>query len=98
MPKKKPEPLEETEDETPSTGHNTLAPKELKNIVERAESILEEKRAIAEDFKELMAEAKSKGFDTRTVKEVIKFRAMDIETRQERQDLLDMYLQALGLL
>lgn len=95
MAKKKPE---NEEDDTPGVGHNSLHAKDLKNIIERAEAIVEEKRACAEDFKELMAEAKSKGFDARTIREVIKYRAMDIETRTERQDMLDMYLNALGLL
>jgi uncharacterized protein (UPF0335 family) len=100
MARKKAQLEEVEEDEPAGAGHNSLqlSAKELKNIVERIESLLEDKKALAEDLKELMAEAKAKGFDTRTVKEVIKFRAMDVSTRRERQELLDLYLSALGLL
>ena len=97
MPKKKPTTAELNE-EVAGIGHNSLSSKDLKNIVERAESILEEKKVLSEDLKELFVEAKSKGFDNRTVKEVIKYRALDQEVREERQALLDMYLSALGLL
>lgn len=97
MAKKKPTTAELSE-EVAGIGHNSLSSKDLKNIVERAESILEEKKVLSEDLKELFVEAKSKGFDNRTVKEVIKYRALDQEVREERQALLDMYLSALGLL
>lgn len=92
-------PKDEEAEDSPGIGHNnTLSTKELKNLVERIESIVGERKGLNEDIKEIMNEAKSKGYDKRTIRDVIKFRATDEDARRERQDLLDMYLNALGLL
>lgn len=69
----------------------------LKSFIERIERLEEEKAALAEDIKEVYAEAKSTGFDTPTMRKVIKLRKMDHEKRQEEEQLLDLYTAAVGL-
>lgn len=70
---------------------------QLKAFVERIERLEEEKATIAEDIKEVYAEAKSSGFDTKILRQVIRLRAQDSAERQEQEALLDMYLNALGM-
>jgi uncharacterized protein (UPF0335 family) len=69
----------------------------LKQFVERIEKLEEDKSNIAEDIKEVYAEAKSQGFDTKTMRQVIKLRKKDREQLQEEQSLLDLYKDALDL-
>jgi uncharacterized protein (UPF0335 family) len=84
---------------TAEVGDNSGAvrPEQLRGLVERAEKLLEEKAEIAEDFKQLMAEAKGAGYDTKMIKRVIKLRAMDTEQRLEEAMLLLIYSKALGI-
>lgn len=76
-------------------GSNTAA--ELKRIVERVERLEEEKKAIADDIKEVYAEAKATGFDTKVLRKVIALRKMDPSARTELQSLVDTYMHALGM-
>ena len=57
----------------------------------------EEKAAIARDVREIFAEAKSVGFDTKVMRQVIRLRKMEKADRQEQEELIDLYLQALGM-
>lgn len=75
-----------------------VASEELLLLIERWERLDEEKKAIADDQKDVMAEAKSRGFDTKTVREIIKLRKLTPEQRREREALLDTYKAALGML
>ena len=75
-----------------------FAKDQLKSIVERIERLEEEKAALAEDIKEVYAEAKANGFDTKILRTVIRLRKQDKNERQEQEALLDIYLQALGML
>ena len=68
----------------------------LKSFIERVERLEEEKKAIAEDIKEVMGEAKSTGFDPKIIRKVIKLRKMDNDARQEEEYLTDLYLAAIG--
>ena len=70
---------------------------QLKSIVERIERLEEEKSAIAADIRDIYAEAKANGFDTKVLRQVMKIRKMDQNERQERESLLDVYLHALGM-
>lgn len=70
---------------------------QLRSIVERIERLEEEKAATAADIKEVYAEAKGNGFDTPTIRRVIKLRKQDAAERQEAEALLDTYLAALGM-
>ncbi len=69
----------------------------LKSYVERIEHLEEEKAALAADIREVYAEAKGNGFDTKVMRQVIRLRKMDSGDRQEQEALLDLYKRALGL-
>jgi len=71
---------------------------QLRTIVERIERMAEEKQAIADDIKEVYAEAKANGFDTKILRVIVALRKLDSNERQERDALRDLYLQALGML
>ncbi len=71
---------------------------QLRSIVERIEKLEEERAAIAGDIKEVYAEAKANGFDTKTLRQVVRLRKQDSAERQEQEALLDLYLHALGMI
>jgi uncharacterized protein (UPF0335 family) len=68
----------------------------LRAFVERVERLEEEKRAIADDIKEVYAEAKGNGFDVKIMRKVVSLRRMDRDKRIEEETILDLYLSALG--
>ncbi len=69
---------------------------QLKSIVQRIERLEEEKKALAGDIKEVYAEAKSQGFDTKVLRKVIALRKRDASEKAEEDALIDLYLGALG--
>ena len=69
----------------------------LKSFVERIERLEEDKATIAVDIKEVYAEAKAFGYDTKIMRQVIRLRKMDPADRNEQEELLETYLNALGL-
>jgi uncharacterized protein (UPF0335 family) len=71
---------------------------QLRSIIERIERLEEEKSNIAVDIREVFAEAKGNGYDTKTLRQVIKLRKMENNEREEQEYLLDTYLRALGML
>jgi uncharacterized protein (UPF0335 family) len=75
-----------------------VARDQLRAVVERIEKLEEEKAAIAGDIKEVYAEAKANGFDTKTLRRVVQLRKQDSAERQEQEALLDIYLHALGMI
>jgi len=74
-----------------------IAQGQLKTIVERVERLEEEKKATADDIKEVYAEAKANGFDTKTLRKVVTLRKKDRAEREEEEAMLDLYLNALGM-
>ena len=74
-----------------------VSTEQLRLFIERIETLEEEKKGIADDIKDVYAEAKGTGFDTRTMKKIIALRQMDASFRQEADALLDTYRVALGL-
>ncbi|WP_430436833.1 DUF2312 domain-containing protein [Oceanibaculum nanhaiense] len=74
-----------------------IAGERLRSFIERIERLEEEKAALAGDIREIFAEAKGTGFDTKIMRQVLKLRKLDREDRQEQETLLDLYLQALGM-
>ncbi len=74
-----------------------IAGEQLRSIVERIERLEEEKKALADDIKEVYAEAKANGFDTKVLRVVIRLRKQDSAERAEQEALLDLYLHALGM-
>lgn len=76
----------------------SVARDQLRTIVERIERLEEEKKAIADDIRDVFAEAKANGFDTKTLRAVVKMRKIEPTERQEQEAMLDLYLSALGML
>ncbi|WP_323012922.1 DUF2312 domain-containing protein [Devosia sp.] len=76
---------------------DSVAQDQLRAFIERIERMEEEKAAIAADIKEIYAEAKGNGFDTKILRMVVRIRKQDANERMEQQALLDMYLGALGM-
>lgn len=69
----------------------------LLSFIQRVETMTEEKNAIADDIKEIYAEAKGVGFDVVTMKRIIKLRKLNDDSRAEAQGLLETYASAVGL-
>ena len=76
----------------------TVAADQLRTIVERIERLEEEKKEVAEQIKEVYAEAKANGFDAKTLRRIVSLRKKPNEEREEEEALLDLYLSALGML
>jgi len=74
-----------------------VAAGQLKAFVERIERLEEEKKGIADDIRDVFAEAKGQGFDTKVLRQVIRLRKKDASERQEEEALLDLYMHALGM-
>ncbi len=70
----------------------------LKSFIERIERLEEEKAALAADIKDVFAEAKGNGFDTKIMRQILKIRKMDKDDVDEQETLLDLYKQALGMM
>lgn len=74
-----------------------VAADRLRSFVERIERLEEERTALGADIREVYAEAKGVGFDTKIMRQVIKLRKMDQSDRQEQEHLLELYKRALGI-
>ena len=70
----------------------------LKAFVERVERLEEEKKAIADDVRDVYAEAKANGFDVKALRTVVKLRKLDLNERREQEAVLETYMHALGML
>ncbi len=79
-------------------GGGAIAADELRQIIERAERLEEEKKGITDDIKDVMAEAKGRGYDPKAIREILKVRRKKKEEYQEEQAILEVYLQALGMI
>jgi uncharacterized protein (UPF0335 family) len=78
-------------------GHNSVSAEQLRLFIERVERLEEEKKGVADDIKDVYAEAKSTGFDVKSMREIVKLRKMEKHHRDERDALLETYRNALGL-
>jgi len=76
---------------------DNVSVEQLRLFIERIERLEEEKKGIADDIKDVYLEAKSQGFDPKTMKTIVRLRKMDKNARQEMEALLDTYKAALGL-
>lgn len=74
-----------------------FAKEHLKSFIERVERLEEEKGALTADIREVYAEAKGQGFDTKIMRQVVRLRKLDKADRQEAEAMLDLYLGALGM-
>lgn len=75
---------------------NTVDGGHLRAFIERIEKLEEEKRAIADDIKDVYGEAKGTGFDPKIMRKIVSLRRQDKNKRQEEEEILDLYLSALG--
>jgi uncharacterized protein (UPF0335 family) len=85
------------ETELNETTSQTVAAGQLRAFIERIERLEEEKQAIADDIKDVYAEMKGSGFDTKAVRTIIRLRKKDQAERQEEEAMLDLYKAALGM-
>lgn len=85
-------------DSDKSSRDGPIASRELLLGIERIERLEEEKKGISDDIKDVYAEYKSRGFDIKTMREIVKLRKLTPEQRREREAMLDTYKAALGML
>jgi uncharacterized protein (UPF0335 family) len=76
---------------------DNISAEQLRLLIERVERLEEEKKGISDDIKDVYAEAKSTGFDVKTMKTIVRLRKMEKHHRDEAEMLLETYKQALGL-
>ena len=69
----------------------------LRAFIERVERLEEEKRALADDIKDVFGEAKANGFDVKIMRKIVSIRKQDRDKRIEEETILDLYLAALGM-
>ena len=75
----------------------SIAADELRLLIERIERLEEEKKAMADDIRDVYAEAKARGYDPKTMRTVVRLRKMETHVRQEAEAILDTYKAALGI-
>ena len=90
------DPQSSTPEKDESDAIGAAAREQIKAFVARIERLEEEKAGIAADIKEVYAEAKAMGYDTKVLRKVISLRKQDRQERQEQEALLELYLGALG--
>ena len=76
---------------------DNVSAEQLRLFIERVERLEEEKKSFQDDIKDVYAEAKSTGFDTKTMKAIVRLRKMEKHHRDEADALLETYRNALGL-
>jgi uncharacterized protein (UPF0335 family) len=81
----------------PTVDTESVAQDQIRAFIERIERMEEEKAAIADDIKEIYAEAKGNGFDTKVLRQIIRIRKQDAAERMEQEALLELYMAALGM-
>jgi uncharacterized protein (UPF0335 family) len=84
---------------TPAPGNNSAA--QLQSIVERIERLEEEKKSIADDIKDVYAEAKGNGFEVKALRRIVRLRRMDQVQKaahEEVESIVELYMQSLGML
>lgn len=81
----------------PDTEVGGIAADRLRSIIERVERLEEEKKALSSDIKDIMAEAKSAGFDVKVIRQVIRIRKQEPAEVEEQETLMDLYRRALGM-
>ena len=82
---------------TQTVSSDSVAQDQLKAFVERIERMEEERATVVEDIKEIYAEAKGNGFDTKVLRQIIRIRKQDRAERAEQESLLELYMSALGM-
>ena len=86
-----------TTEAAPASDVGGIAQAQLKSMIERIEHLEEEKKGIADDIKDIYAEAKGQGFDVKVLRKIISLRKKSKEDRQEEEELLELYKSAIGM-
>lgn len=87
-----------TDEPENNVGHNSgVSADRLRSFVKRIEKLEEDKSAIGEDLKEVYSEIKGTGFDAKIVRQIVRLRKIELEKRREQEELLDLYMSALGM-
>ena len=81
----------------PTVSSDSVAQDQIRAFIERIERMEEEKKAIADDIKDVYAEAKGNGFDTKAIRTIVRLRKKDQAEREEEETILDLYKAALGM-
>lgn len=89
--------MTETPDIEGGDNARTIAAGQLRALIERIERLAEEKQTIADDIKDVYAEAKGTGFDTKAIRELVKLRNQDAAERQEHEAIVELYKASLGM-
>ncbi len=84
-------------DEQNSNQIGGIAAEALRQTIERIERLEEEKKALQGDIKDVYAQAKSQGFDTKIIRQIVRLRKMEDHEREETEQLLDLYKAAIGM-
>ena len=82
---------------TPDMSTNSIEAGQLKAFIERIERLEEEKKTIADDIKDVYSEAKGTGYDIKIMRKIVSLRKQDRDKRREEEEILDLYLSALGM-
>jgi uncharacterized protein (UPF0335 family) len=90
-------PLTHNQPKEPAMAEGNVAADELRLLIERVERLEEEKKALSDDIKDVYAEAKARGYDTKTMRAIVRLRKMETQARQEAEALLETYKAALGM-
>jgi uncharacterized protein (UPF0335 family) len=75
-----------------------FAKDQLKAFIERIERLEEEKKAIADDIRDVYAEAKANGYDAKAIRTIVRLRKQEPEERKEQETILETYMHALGMI
>jgi uncharacterized protein (UPF0335 family) len=75
-----------------------FAKEHLRSFIDRIERLEEEKKALADDIKEVYAEAKGTGFDTKIMRQIVRLRKLDKADLQEQEAILELYKRAMGMI
>ena len=81
----------------PTVSSDSVAQDQLRAFIERIERMEEEKKAIADDIRDIYAEAKGNGFDVKVLRQIVRIRKQDASERMEQEALLELYMAALGM-
>ena len=81
-----------------TTTTQAVAAGQLRSLLERIERLMEEKKTIADDIRDVYAEAKGRGFDVKAIRSIVRLRAKEPQQREEEEAILELYKNALGMM